>query len=197
MYLTVSLGGNDWVSNKISFQHSFPSLHPPKKSFTFVCRDHMLFHLNCPKSQFVLAAFCKNAIMVNFSKSDPSTTRSSLWIIPTPLRLHFRFCFVGREWTKGWVINKRNGKPDSLEWCVLSGGLKGKGSSFPAAGSSSGRDVVGKYSWGESEKRNLAEKLSARFLWFSGSVQLRLFLQPAKQPIAIGRGARGEVRLSG
>ena len=122
----------------------------------------MLFHLNCPKSQFVLAAFCKNAIMVNFSKSDPSRTRSSLWIIPTPLRLHFRFCFVGREWTKGWVINKRNGKPDSLEWCVLSGGLKGKGSSFPAAGSSSGRDVVGKYSWGESEKRNLAEKLSGR-----------------------------------
>ena len=62
------------------------------------------------------------------------------------------------------------------------------------------REMLRKSTLGEAEeveKRNLAEKLSDPFLWFSGSVQLRLFLQPAKQPIAIGRGARGEVRLSG
>ena len=54
--------------------------------------------------------------------------------------------------------------------------LRGRGTHFQLVHVE--REMLNKSTAEEMEKRNLAEKLSAActFLWFSGSVQLRLFL---------------------
>ena len=73
-----------------------------------------------------------NILMPGISNSSVITTKTvrhcGLLVRALETSYHQRYLVLNKT---GWVINKRDGNSDSREWCVLSGGLKGKENSFP------------------------------------------------------------------